>query len=41
MPGHLGDTNTLVRNIKVYKIDVERSLIYLAGSIPGKPGTMV
>lgn len=41
MPGHMGNKNTLVRNLRVYKIDVERSLIYLIGSVPGKEGTMV
>ena len=41
MPGHMGNTNTLVRNLKVFKIDVERSLIYLVGSVPGKEGNLV
>ena len=30
-----------MRNLKVYKIDVERCLIYVIGSIPGRFGNLI
>lgn len=35
MPGHMGDAQQTVRNIKVAKVDTERNLIYLRGAVPG------
>jgi large subunit ribosomal protein L3 len=35
MPGHMGDVQQTVRNLKVAKIDAERNLIYLRGAVPG------
>jgi large subunit ribosomal protein L3 len=35
MPGHMGDVQQTVRNLKVAKIDTERNLIYLRGAVPG------
>jgi large subunit ribosomal protein L3 len=35
MPGHMGDVQQTVRNIKVAKVDNERNLIYLRGAVPG------
>jgi large subunit ribosomal protein L3 len=35
MPGHMGDVQQTVRNLKVAKIDAERNLIYIRGAIPG------
>ena len=35
MPGHMGDVQQTVRNIKVAKVDAERNLIYLRGAVPG------
>ena len=35
MPGHMGDVNISVQNLEVLKIDVERNLILIKGSVPG------
>jgi large subunit ribosomal protein L3 len=35
MPGHMGDVQQTVRNIRVAKVDTERNLIYLRGAVPG------
>jgi large subunit ribosomal protein L3 len=35
MPGHMGDEQQTVRNIRVAKVDAERNLIYLRGAVPG------
>lgn len=35
MPGHMGDVQQTVRNLKVAKVDAEKNLIYLRGAVPG------
>lgn len=35
MPGHMGDVQQTVRNLKVAKVDTERNLIYIRGAVPG------
>jgi large subunit ribosomal protein L3 len=35
MPGHMGDRQQTVRNLKVAKVDAERNLIYIRGALPG------
>lgn len=35
MPGHLGDATTTVQNLEVLKVDVEKNLILVKGSVPG------
>jgi large subunit ribosomal protein L3 len=35
MPGHMGDVQQTVRNLKIAKVDAERNLIYLRGAVPG------
>jgi len=37
MPGHMGDHQVTVHNMKVVKVDAERNLIYLKGGVPGAP----
>ena len=37
MPGHMGE-ETITMDVKVYKIDIKSNLIYVKGSVPGKPG---
>jgi len=39
MPGRMGGIKRTVPNLQVYKIDATRALIYVKGSVPGKPGT--
>lgn len=36
MAGRMGNERRTIRNLQVYKIDVDRQLIYVKGSIPGK-----
>jgi large subunit ribosomal protein L3 len=35
MPGHMGDEQQTVRNLRVAKVDAERNLIYIRGAVPG------
>jgi len=35
MPGHFGNKNVTIKNIQIEKIDTERNLIYVRGSVPG------
>jgi large subunit ribosomal protein L3 len=35
MPGHMGDVNITVQNLEVLKVDVEKNLILVKGSVPG------
>lgn len=40
MPGNMGNSRVYTRNNLLYKIDVERNLLYLAAHIPGPAGSM-
>jgi large subunit ribosomal protein L3 len=35
MPGHMGDVQQTVRNLRVAKVDAERNLLYIRGAVPG------
>lgn len=35
LPGHMGDAQKTVQNLKVARIDTDRNLIYLRGAVPG------
>ena len=35
MPGHMGNAQQTVRNLRVARVDAERNLIYIRGAIPG------
>lgn len=41
MAGQYGNTQIKVRKLRVVKIDAERNLLIVKGSIPGKPGNLV
>ncbi|EAR84738.3 50S ribosomal protein L3 (macronuclear) [Tetrahymena thermophila SB210] len=41
MAGHMGCEKVTIMDLQVYKIDVERSLVYIRGHVPGKPGSLV
>jgi large subunit ribosomal protein L3 len=41
MPGHYGDAQRTAIHLPVKKIAVERNLIYVRGSVAGKPGGVV
>jgi len=41
MPGHMGDKPLTIRNLKVIKIDADKKLLFLKGSVPGARGSFV
>lgn len=41
LPGHAGDRQVTVKGLKVVRIDVESSCIFIKGAIPGKKNTLV
>ena len=41
MAGHLGDERVTTQNVKVVKVDVDRGLIMIRGSVPGSKGGWV
>jgi large subunit ribosomal protein L3 len=41
MYGHMGNKMDTQNGLAVFKIDVDRNLLYIRGSIPGKAGTIV
>ncbi len=38
MPGHLGDVKRTVQNLTVVRVDAERQLLLVSGSVPGSKG---
>ncbi len=38
LPGHMGDENICIHNLKVMKVDSENNLLVLKGSVPGAEG---
>ncbi len=41
MAGHLGDEVTTTKNLEVLLVDIDKKLIFLKGSVPGKNKTVV
>ncbi|MGI5845836.1 MAG: 50S ribosomal protein L3 [Alphaproteobacteria bacterium] len=41
MPGQMGNEVVSVQNLKVFDIDLEENLIFVAGAVPGANGTFV
>jgi len=41
MAGHLGNVQITTRKLKIVRIDAERNLLLINGSIPGKSGTLI
>ncbi len=41
MAGHMGDATVTVRKLRVVRVDAERGLLLVKGSVPGKPGGLV
>lgn len=41
MAGRMGNDRVTVKNLKVAHIDTEESIIYVAGAVPGRRGTLV
>jgi large subunit ribosomal protein L3 len=38
LPGHMGDVRVCVQNVKVVKVDADKNLLVLKGSVPGFEG---
>lgn len=41
MPGHYGNKNKTVTHLKVIKVDSEKNLLYVSGSVPGSRNTWI
>ncbi|MCL2930983.1 MAG: 50S ribosomal protein L3 [Trichodesmium sp. MAG_R03] len=41
MAGHLGNVQVTTKKLKIVRIDAERNLLLINGSIPGKSGTLI
>jgi len=41
MPGHMGDRYITVKNLKVIKVDKEKSVIFVEGAVPGARNAVV
>lgn len=41
MPGHMGDAQITVRNLKVIRVDAENNLLLVEGAVPGGPNSVV
>ena len=41
MPGRMGGKTVTIQNLKVVKVDVERNLILIKGSVPGNKGSIL
>ena len=41
MPGHMGDVNRTVQNLKVVKILPEKNILLVKGSVPGSKGAIL
>lgn len=41
MPGRMGGTNNTIANLWVYKVELDRNLLYVKGAVPGPPGSFV
>jgi large subunit ribosomal protein L3 len=41
MAGHMGNVRQTVQNLKIFKIDSEKGILYIKGAIPGPKGGIV
>jgi large subunit ribosomal protein L3 len=41
MPGHLGSSYRVIKNLKILKIDKEKNVVFIRGSIAGSKGAIV
>ncbi|HMV68855.1 MAG TPA: 50S ribosomal protein L3 [Myxococcota bacterium] len=41
MPGHMGAEQVTVQNLRVVRVDAERGLLFLNGSVPGPKGGLI
>jgi large subunit ribosomal protein L3 len=41
MAGYMGDAFVTMKNLKILKIDREKNILYVEGSVPGGPKSIV
>ncbi len=41
MPGHMGDQQQTIRNLRVVRVDAERNLLFIRGAVPGARNALV
>ena len=41
LPGHMGSDNVTILNLDIVKVDVDKNLIYVKGSVPGIKGSLL
>jgi large subunit ribosomal protein L3 len=41
MPGHYGDEQVTVRNLRIISVNADKNLVVLKGAIPGPTGALV
>jgi len=41
LPGHMGNTTVTIQNLKVVKVDLEKNVILVKGSVPGNKGVIL
>ena len=41
LPGHMGNTTITIQNLKIVKVDVEKNVILVKGSVPGNKGAIL
>ena len=39
MSGHMGNATTTVQNLKIIELDIENSVLYIKGAVPGFNGS--
>ncbi len=41
MPGHMGDQQQTIRNLRIERVDAERNLLFIRGAVPGARNALV
>lgn len=41
MPGHMGDAQMTIRNLRIERVDAERNLLFVRGAVPGARNSVV
>jgi len=41
LPGHMGDERVTTQNLRLFKVDAEKNLLLIRGSVPGYNGALV
>ncbi|MBX6363546.1 MAG: 50S ribosomal protein L3 [Gemmatimonadetes bacterium] len=41
MPGHMGDAQMTIRNLRIERVDAERNLLFVRGAVPGARDSVV